>query len=73
MALCVPTYHVCNEYVTYIVAMWLEFGQLDDCSEYYSVATMSSLVSQPDHTSHKENGLVNQVQFLGLEAPLQNM
>jgi len=23
------------------------------------------LVSCPDHTSHKENGLVNQVEFLG--------
>jgi len=27
----------------------------------------SHLVSCPDHTSHEENGLVNQVEFLGLE------
>ena len=26
------------------------------------------LVSCPDHTSHEENGLVNEVEFLGLEA-----
>jgi len=26
------------------------------------------IVSCPDHTSHKENGLVNQVKFLELEA-----
>jgi len=28
----------------------------------------SVLVSCPDHTSHEENSLVNQVDFLGLEA-----
>jgi len=38
-----------------------------------SVATMSSLVSHPHHTSHEENDLVNQVEFLGLEAPLKNV
>ena len=38
-----------------------------------SVATMSGLVSCPEHTSDKEKGLVKQVEFLGLEAPLQNV
>jgi len=38
-----------------------------------SVATMSSLVSHPDHTSHEENNLVNKVELFGLEAPLQNV
>jgi len=33
-----------------------------------SEATRSNLVSCPDHTSHEENGLVNQVEFVGLEA-----
>ena len=33
------------------------FGKLNGCL----------LVSCPDHTSHEENGLVNQVEFLGLE------
>jgi len=32
------------------------------------VIPSARLVSCPDHTSLEENGLVNQVEFLGLEA-----
>jgi len=32
------------------------------------LADWELVVSCPDHTSDKENGLVNQVEFLGLEA-----
>jgi len=32
-----------NNYITYIVVMQHNFGRLDGCFEYYSVATMSSL------------------------------
>jgi len=31
------------------------------------------LVSCPEHTSHEENGLVNQVEFLGLEATMESV
>ena len=31
VTLCVPTYHVCNKYITYIIVMRLYFGRLDGC------------------------------------------
>ena len=33
ICLCICTYHMCNKYITYIVATHLYFGQLDGCSE----------------------------------------
>ena len=39
--LCIFTYHVCNNYVTYIVTMRLYFSQLWEFGRLLSVATLS--------------------------------
>ena len=41
--MCVRTYHMCNNYVTYIVAMRPNFSQLQQFRRLPCVATMSSL------------------------------
>ena len=41
--LCVPTYHVCNNYVKYIVAMRLYFSRLRQFGQLLCVTAMSSL------------------------------
>ena len=43
VGLCIPTYHVLNNYVTYIVAMRLHFSGLWQSRQLLCAATMSSL------------------------------
>jgi len=38
-----------------------------------AIKVLQTLVLCPDHTLHKENSLVNQVEVLGLEAPLRSV
>ena len=33
--LCICTYHMCNNYIMYNVAIWLYLGWLDSCLEYW--------------------------------------
>ena len=40
---CIPIYHVCNNYITYIVAMQLYFSQLWTAASSTGVANVSSL------------------------------
>jgi len=51
-----PLYHMCNNYVTYVVAMWLYFSQLQQFRWLLCVATMGGLaqLQVPDRYQEAE-------------------
>jgi len=46
VCVCIPTCHVRNNYVRYIVAMQLYFGRLDGCFEYILVQLLEYILVQ---------------------------